>query len=115
MKAADYPDGVWLVDFEFRPIDGLEGSLPEVVCLVARKWPEGPTLRLWQDELQSMRSPPIPFGNRALFVAYYASAEMDCLLELGWPLPANLLDLYVEFRWLTNGQPPAHGNGLLGG
>ncbi|MDA0995216.1 MAG: DNA polymerase, partial [Proteobacteria bacterium] len=33
---------------------------------------------------------------------------------LGWPLPTHLLDLFTEFRWLTNGRRPLHGNGLLG-
>jgi len=29
-------------------------------------------------------------------------------------MPSNLLDLYCEFRLLTNGNAPAHGSGLLG-
>ena len=33
---------------------------------------------------------------------------------LGWPLPERVLDLYVEFRRLTNGLDPYCGNGLLG-
>ena len=114
MIAANYPDGIWLVDFEFHPKGGLEGNLPEVVCMVARQWPDGPTLRLWGDELKQMPECPFPSGSGALFVSYFASAEMDCFLQLGWPLPNNLLDLFVEFRWLTNGLSPAHGNGLLG-
>ena len=49
-----------------------------------------------------------------LFVAFYASAELGCHLSLGWPLPARVLDLYAEFRVLTNGRPMPHGNSLLG-
>jgi hypothetical protein len=49
-----------------------------------------------------------------LFVAYYASAEMGCHLALGWPLPENVLDLYAEFRNLTNGLPLPYGRSLLG-
>jgi hypothetical protein len=49
-----------------------------------------------------------------LFVAYFASAEMDCFAALGWEYPANLVDLFAEFRCLTNGLRPPHGNGLLG-
>jgi len=33
---------------------------------------------------------------------------------LHWPLPANVLDLFVEFRNRTNGLPVPCGNGLLG-
>jgi hypothetical protein len=49
-----------------------------------------------------------------LFVAYYASAEFSCHLALGWPLPERVLDLFAEFRALTNGKDPPAGDGLLG-
>jgi DNA polymerase I len=49
-----------------------------------------------------------------LFVAYYASAELGCFRALGWPKPANILDLYVEFRDRTNGLEPPAGSGLIG-
>ena len=39
---------------------------------------------------------------------------MDCFHVLGWTPPVNVLDLFAEFRRLTNGLQPAHGNGLLG-
>jgi hypothetical protein len=58
--------------------------------------------------------PPYPIGPDSLFVAYLASAEMGCHLELGWPLPARVLDLYVEFRNAANGTKPPNGFGLLG-
>lgn len=48
----------------------------------------------------------------ALFVAYFASAEMSCFYSLGWSAPCNILDLYVEFRCHTNGIGGG-GNGLL--
>ena len=58
--------------------------------------------------------PPYPIGPDALFVAYFASAELGCHLALGWPLPARVLDLYVEFRDRANGLSPPNGFGLLG-
>ena len=61
-----------------------------------------------------MGRPPYGIGKNCLFVAYYASAELGCHLSLGWPLPANILDLYAEFRNMTNGVPTPSGNGLLG-
>jgi hypothetical protein len=114
MSAPRFPDGVYLLDFEFHPRDDREGNPPVPVCMVVREWPPGRTTRYWQDDLRSMATAPFPTGDRALCVAYYASAELDCFDVLGWPQPDNVLDLYVEFRCITNGQRPAHGNGLLG-
>ena len=54
------------------------------------------------------RSAPI------LFVAYYASAELGCFRALDWPAPVRVLDLFCEFRYLTNGVGTVAGNGLLG-
>ena len=110
---AGYLDGfreVWAVDFEFRCEQ--EGDRPDPVCLAAWELKSGRKLRLWQD--QFAKSPPYSIGPDSLFVAYYASAEFGCHLSLGWPLPERVLDLYVEFRWLTNGTKPENGNSLLG-
>jgi DNA polymerase I len=102
---------VWLVDFEFFAPPG-ERSVP--VCLVAREIVTGREVSLWQDELQRHQAPPYETGPDALFVAYYASAEIGCHLALGWPVPTYVLDLFVEFRNLTNGNVVPCGNGLLG-
>jgi hypothetical protein len=69
---------------------------------------------LWEDELRSRRTPPYPIDPDSLFVAFLASAELGCHLALGWPLPARVLDLYVEFRNRANGLSPPTGFGLLG-
>ena len=114
VQLADFTDGVYLADFEFYPARQHEGNVPTAVCLVVRRWPSGKTWRFWSDELQRMVAAPFPVGERALFVAYYASAELDCSHALGWQAPQNILDLYVEFRCLTNGQRPLGGYGLLG-
>ena len=98
---------VWALDFEYRAPPGCN---PEVVCLVAHDLVGGRRLRLWADEL-------VPASRRsrtdesALFVAYFASAEMGCFLSLGWPLPRYVLDLYPEFRRLKNW--PVRASGLL--
>ncbi len=102
---------VWFVDFEFS---APPGERPDPICLVAREWSSGRTLRIWQDTLKKLKGPPYPIGDDSLFVAYYASAELGCHLALGWPLPANVLDLFVEFRNRTNGNPPPCGASLLG-
>lgn len=47
-------------------------------------------------------------------VAYYASAELGCFRALNWPQPKYVLDLFTEFRALTNGHILTHGSSLLG-
>ena len=49
-----------------------------------------------------------------LFINFVANAECACHLALGWPLPANVLDLSPAFRNLTNGRSTPEGKGLLG-
>ena len=114
MHAASFTDGIYLLDFEFHPFGGREGNLPVPVCVVVREWPSGRTQRHWLADLQQMATCPFPSGEKALCVAYFASAEMDCFHALGWPHPVHLLDLFTEFRCLTNGGQIAHGYGLLG-
>ena len=114
MIASDFPEGIYLVDFEFHPAKGKEGNPPVPVCMVVRRWPNGETSKYWQDELFKLSSSPFPVGEKALFVAFYASAELDCFHTLGWEFPVNVLDLFVEFRCITNGLKLTHGNSLLG-
>ena len=113
-QLSDFTDGVFLIDFEFRPENGREGNTPEPVCMVVKDFLSGVTRRYWKDELEALTSAPFLVERGALCVAYFASAEMDCFLKLGWQLPENLLDLFVEFRCLTNGTAPPNGAGLLG-
>jgi hypothetical protein len=107
---ADFAE-VWLADFEFHQPDG---ERPHPLCLVAHEWREGRTVRWWLDTPTPPPLPPYPTGPDALFVSYYASAEMGPHLALGWSLPAFVLDLYAEFRCLTNGLPLPCGTSLLG-
>jgi hypothetical protein len=114
MDVLGFSDGIHLMDFEFHPAGGREGNPPVPVCLVVREWPSGVTKRFWQAELEQMSTAPFPTGDKALAVAYYASAELDCFHVLGWAPPVHVLDLFTEFRCLTNGLRLAHGSGLLG-
>jgi DNA polymerase I len=101
---------LWAVDFEFiaRP-----GERPEPVCLVAKELRSNKKIGLWRDQFS--KEPPYPCNDRtALFIAYFASAEFGCHLALGWPLPVRVLDLFSEFRNLTNGRKTIAGNSLLG-
>jgi DNA polymerase I len=104
-------DEIWVADAEFcaRP-----GEPPTVICVVAHELRQQKMVRLFEDDLRRCRVPPYPLHTRSLFVAYYASAELGCHLALGWQFPANVLDLFVEFRVLTNGLSTPYGWGLLG-
>lgn len=102
---------IWLVDFEFS---APPGERPKVVCLVALEALSGRRIRVWADDLEDMEEPPYGVGEDCLFVAYYASAELGCHLVLDWELPVNVLDLFVEFRNLSNGLETPRGAGLLG-
>jgi hypothetical protein len=84
---------IWCVDTEFvsRP-----GERPIPVCLVAREFRTKRTIRLWRNKLGSL--PPYSLGPESLLVAYFASAEIGFHLVHGWPKPARILDLYVEYR-----------------
>ena len=48
-----------------------------------------------------------------MMVAYFASAEFGCMLELGWELPNNVIDLFAEHRVETNGLYLPTGNSFL--
>ena len=109
-----YIDGVYLVDFEFHPANGVEGNPPEPVCMVVRNLVSGRVDRYTRPDLLAMKAAPFNIGPAALFVAYYTPAELDCFIRLGWRLPDNVLDPFVEFRNLTNGLQLPHGASLLG-
>lgn len=102
---------ICLVDFEFSAPPG-DHARP--VCMVAYELFSGRTIRLFQGSLHQHNAPPYSIASDSLFVAYYSVAEMGCHLALDWPLPANVLDLYVEFRVLTNGLDTPAGTSLLG-
>jgi hypothetical protein len=88
------------------------GERQRPICMVAKELRSGKEWRIWQNEFGS--KPPFPIGPDAVFVSFYASAELGCFRALGWPMPANILDLFVEFRNRTNGLTTPAGSGLIG-
>jgi hypothetical protein len=91
----------WACDFEFRADPG---ERPWPVCMVAKELHTGREIRKWRGELLELRCAPFNVGADAVFVAYFASAELGCFLALGGPPPVNVLDLYVEHRWWAGTQ-----------
>lgn len=110
-KEIDQFTSIWVCDTEFVPTPG---NIPKPVCLVATELMSGKTVRLWSDEMQKLSSAPFDVGPNSLFVAYFATAELSVFNACGWPLPTNILDLFLEFRLLTNGFSLIHGKGLIG-
>jgi hypothetical protein len=53
-----------------------------------------------------MRRAPFRTDKRVLLIAFFASAEMGCFLELGWDRPQSLICLHAENRAYTNGLLP---------
>lgn len=102
---------ITIVDFEYTARDG---ERPEVICGVAHELRSGRVHRLSLEDLLSQPVPPYPIGPDCLLVAFYAPAEVGCHLTLGWPVPENILDLFVEARNFTNGRYLPHGSSLLG-
>jgi hypothetical protein len=84
-------------DFEYEVGSG---ERPVPVCVVAHELISGRRFRIMAP---MPASPPWAAGDDVLFVAFFASAELGCFKVLGWPAPSRILDLYVEYRWLTNG------------
>jgi len=93
-------DQIWLMDWEYVCPPG---ERPDPVCLVALEVLSGQVLRLWKDQLQQLRAAPFAVDSRSLVAAYFGTGDLQCFKAFGWHLPANYLDLYVEFRSLTNG------------
>ncbi len=102
---------IWAVDFEFIARDG---ECPVPVCLVASELRSGARIRLWQDVLTALPEAPFDVDESAVFIAYYASAEIGCFLSLGWKPPSRVIDLFAEFRIKSNGRAKPRGNSLLG-
>ena len=103
---------IFVCDFEFHQPDG---SLPQPICGCYEEVGSGEVYDIWlADTPQGRASPPIEFTDDDLLVAYYSTAELSCYLQLGWQVPPNIVDLYYEFRNLTNGLPLTAGRGLLG-
>jgi DNA polymerase I len=100
-----------VADFEFE-FGGHAGNRPRPVCMVAKDLRSGHEWQLWRGEFGT--APLFPIGADSVFIAYYASAELGCFKALGWPMPINIIDLFVEFRNRTNGLNTPAGAGLIG-
>ena len=111
MNGLESFEEIWCVDTEYS---APAGHRPTPICLVATELRSGRQLRLWEDQLARLRAAPFRTDRRSLFVAYAAAAEFSVFHTLGWPAPDRTLDLFFEFRAMTNGLQTPSGSGLLG-
>lgn len=111
MNGLESFEEIWCVDTEYS---APAGHRPTPICLVALELRSGRQLRLGEDQLAQLRAAPFRTDRHAVFVAYAAAAEFSVFHALGWPAPERTLDLFFEFRALTNGLQTPSGSGLLG-
>jgi hypothetical protein len=100
---------VVICDFEF---EAPPGERPKPVAATVWELRSGRRLQLFEGQFGS--APPWATGPDVLFIAYYSTAEANCFRVLGWPIPERCLDLFTEFRNVTNGMLVPCGNNLLG-
>jgi hypothetical protein len=53
----------------------------------------------------TLRKPHRIRSGEILFVAYFASAQINCYRVRDWPIPQRILDPYVEFSRADGGTP----------
>jgi hypothetical protein len=112
MQADDFPElgHFWRIimeDFEYATS---EGDRPRPVCCTRLDWRSGLVERRW---LWGGDHSPLDLTADDLYIAYHVPAELCCRLVLGWPLPANVVDLCVEYKRLQNGRNSGMGKGLI--
>jgi len=110
-QAKDFPfQNIYVIDFEFF---GNDGDIPKVVCMVIQNIKTKEICRVWRDELIKMKIPPFIMGKNTLLITYFASAEIQSMLALDWSTDVSIIDLFVEFRCETNGNPNIFRKGLV--
>src|ERR1019366_981005 len=102
-----FPGGVYFGDTEYATVDG---ELFNGVCACFHEYRTGAVVTL-AVETEGQRPPaPLSFGPDTLFICYSAGAELGFFNSMRWRLPYNVLDLWVEYRNLTNGKTDNQGN-----
>jgi hypothetical protein len=91
----------WVIDSEYRQP---WGERPTPHCIVARCAITGEEIRYW---CGGGVWPPCPFtlDKSELYIFWAADADTGCFLQLGWPVPPCILDLFPEFLRTRNGHP----------
>jgi len=101
-------DNIWAIDYEFRS----QGNPNQPLCYAGKNLLTGETVSRWIDGTE--KKPEYSTDDKTLIIAFVASAEIGCHLSLGFDIPLYILDLYNEFRNLTNGLKLGVNNSLIG-
>jgi hypothetical protein len=101
---------VWAFDFEYVSDPG---EPPEPVCFVAIDVMTGQRIRLWRDEMRN--GCPFQTGPESLFISYSGAGDIGCFLQLGWTVPARLVDLYPEIKQRLYDRPNPVSASLING
>ena len=102
---------IYGLDFEYF---GTDGEKPNIVCMVVQDLRSGDVSRYWQDDLSTMSTPPFETGEDIALVTFFAPAEIQSILALSWHIKVSILDLFAEFRCITNGDPRVGKKSLIG-
>lgn len=109
MKSWGDFDNYIIGDFEFY---GKGGNIKTPVCCVAKNLTTGTIISHW---IKGNETKPIyPIDKNSVIIAFFASAEFGCHQALNFETPLYIIDLFVEFRCLTNGYRLPAGRSLLG-
>jgi hypothetical protein len=96
---------VYVIDTEFYDQPGLPGGPAVPVALQAYEVRSGEWVSMFFDDPNtSYRNPLDP--HVALYLTFNASAEWNCFLSLGWALPTNCIDFYIESKNLVSALKP---------
>ena len=110
-QAKDLPfQDIYAIDFEFF---GNDGDIQKIVCMVTQNIKTMEISRVWCDQLLEMKTPPFIMGENTLLITYFAPAEIQSMLALEWSTALSIIDLFVEFRCETNGNPNIFRKGLV--
>ena len=88
------------------------GERPRPVCMVAKDLRSGQTWRAFSRRIRAATAFPHRAGQCAHRLLCQRRA--GCFRALGWQFPIFVLDLFTEFRALTNGRNTPNGASLLG-
>jgi DNA polymerase-1 len=102
LVAADIPQildcfgKVYVIDTEYYGTPGLPEGPVVPVALQAYEVRSGTWVSILFEKSDGPHTNPL--DPDALYLTFNASAEWNCFISLGWALPRNCIDFYVEFK-----------------
>ena len=89
-------DRAYTHDWEWLPVPGEQALHP--LSVVVHDLVSGRSWRYYGDALDALRGNcPFDVGPRALWVSTHGAGDLQCFLNLGWPLPVHVVDTFTEY------------------